>query len=129
MAFIDEIKAKAKSCKKTIVLPESMDRRTFVAAEKVLAEDIADLIIIGTPEEVAKYSEGLDVSKATFVDPHTSEKTAGYIEKLVELRKAKGMTEETAKELLLNEYMYYACLNVEMQMVLYLAHATLQQTH
>ncbi len=48
MAFIDEIKAKAKSNKKTVILPESMDRRTFEAAAEILAEDIANLIIIGT---------------------------------------------------------------------------------
>ena len=53
MAFIDGIKAKAKADKKTIILPESMDRRTFEAAAEILAEDIADLVIIGTPEEVA----------------------------------------------------------------------------
>ena len=52
MAFIDEIKARAKQEKKTIVLPESMDRRTFVAAEKILKEEIANLIIIGKDEEI-----------------------------------------------------------------------------
>ena len=54
MAFIDTIKAKAKTEKKTIILPESMDRRTFEAAAQILKEDFADLIIIGTPEEVAE---------------------------------------------------------------------------
>ena len=48
MAFIDTIKARAKADKKTIVLPESMDRRTFEAAAQILAEDIANLVIIGT---------------------------------------------------------------------------------
>ena len=54
MAIIDDIKAKAKSDKQTIVLPESMDKRTFEAAEKILKEDLANLIIIGTPEEIEK---------------------------------------------------------------------------
>ena len=53
MAFIDKIKEQAKKDKKRIVLPESMDRRTFEAAAEILSEDIADLIIIGTEEEVA----------------------------------------------------------------------------
>ena len=53
MAFIDDIKARAKADKKTIILPESMDRRTFEAAAEILAEDLADLVIIGTDEEVA----------------------------------------------------------------------------
>ena len=57
MGFIDRIKERAKADKKTIVLPESMDKRTFAAAEKVLKEGIANLIIIGTPEEIAETRE------------------------------------------------------------------------
>ena len=113
MAFIDEMKKKAKMNKKTIVLPESMDRRTFEAAAEILAEDVANLVIIGTPEEIEKNSEGLDVSKATFVNPATYEKTEEYIDTLVELRKAKGMTKEQATELLNTEYMFYACMMVK----------------
>ena len=114
MAFIDDIKARAKADKKTIILPESMDRRTFEAAAEILAEDIADLVIIGTEEEVAKNSEGLDVSKATIVNPFTNAKTDTYINEFYELRKAKGMTPEQAKEMLLGDYMYYACMMVKM---------------
>ena len=113
MAFIDEMKKKAKMDKKTIVLPESMDRRTFEAAAEILAEDVANLIIIGTPEEIEKNSEGLDVSKAIFVNPATYEKTEQYIDTLVELRKAKGMTKEEATKLLNTEYMFYACMMVK----------------
>ncbi len=113
MAFIDTIKAKAKSDKKTIVLPESMDRRTFEAAAQILAEDFANLIIIGTPEEVAENSKGLDISGATIIDPHTYEKTQEYIDLFVELRKAKGMTPEKAKETIFNDYCYYGCLMIK----------------
>lgn len=113
MGFIDEIKSRAKQNKKTIVLPESMDRRTFEAAAEVLAEDIANLIIIGTPEEVEKNSAGLDISKAVIVNPATYEKTPEYIDLLVELRKSKGMTKEEATNLLMNEYMFYACVMVK----------------
>lgn len=113
MAFIDKIKEQAKKDKKRIVLPESMDRRTFEAAEEVLKEGLADLIIIGSEEEVAKNSEGLDISGATIVNPATNAKTAEYIDLLVELRKAKGMTKESATELLMNEYMFYACMMVK----------------
>ena len=67
MAFIDEIKARAKADKKTIVLPESMDTRTFEAAEKILKEGIADLIIIGTPEEITEKS-GIMVGTDNNVD-------------------------------------------------------------
>ncbi|MBR4819786.1 MAG: phosphate acetyltransferase [Clostridiales bacterium] len=114
MAFIDEIKAKAKSNKKTVILPESMDRRTFEAAAEILAEDIANLIIIGTDEEVKANSEGLDISKATIINPHTYEKTQEYINGFYELRKAKGVTPEEAEKTLLGDYMYYACMMVKM---------------
>ncbi|MCX4269515.1 MAG: phosphate acetyltransferase [Lachnospiraceae bacterium] len=113
MGFIDVIKERARADKKTIVLPESMDRRTFEAAEQILKEDIANLIIIGTPEEVAKNSEGLDISKATIIDPNTYEKTQEYIDLFVELRKAKGMTPEQAKATMLKDYAYYGCLMIK----------------
>ena len=59
MSFIERIKERARQDKKTIVLPESMDRRTFEAAETILKEDIADIIIIGTPAEVEEFLEVL----------------------------------------------------------------------
>lgn len=114
MAFIDEIKARAKADKKTVILPESMDRRTFEAAAEILAEDIANLVIIGSEEECAKNSAGLDISKATIVDPAKNPKTEQYIDGFVELRKAKGMTKEEATKILMNQYMYYACMMVKM---------------
>ncbi|HJC48962.1 MAG TPA: phosphate acetyltransferase [Candidatus Lachnoclostridium pullistercoris] len=113
MGFIDVIKERAKADKKTIVLPESMDRRTFVAAEKILKEGLANLIIIGTPEEVAKNSEGLDISGAVIVNPFTYEKTEEYVNLFVELRKAKGMTPELARETMLKDYAYYGCLMIK----------------
>lgn len=113
MGFIDTIKARAKADKKTIVLPESMDRRTWEAAEKILKEDIANLVIIGTPEDIADHSAGLDVSKATVINPQTYEKTQEYIDLFVELRKAKGMTPEKAKEIMMSDYAYYGCLMIK----------------
>lgn len=111
--FLENTIARAKADKKTIVLPESMDRRTFEAAEKVLKEDIADLIIIGTPEEIEENSKGLDISKAKIVNPYTYEKTDEYLKLFVELRKNKGLTYEEAKKTALGDYMYYACLMVK----------------
>lgn len=113
-AFLESVKARAKQDKKTIVLPESMDRRTFEAAAVVLKEGLAELVIIGSAEEVEKNSQGLDISGAKIVDPATCEKTEAYINKLVELRQKKGMTYEMAKDLLLHEYMYFACMMVKM---------------
>ena len=96
MGFIDEIKAKAK------------------AAEKVLKEGTAKLILIGSEEEIAKNKGSFDISGATIVDPATSDKTEAYIAKLVELREKKGMTEEKARELLLSSYTYYGVMMVKM---------------
>ena len=111
--FLDRIKERAKQDKKTIVLPESMDRRTFEAAETILKEDIANIVIIGTPAEVEENSKGLDISKATIIDPYTYEKTEEYLNLFVELRKSKGLTYEEAKAQALGDYMYYACLMVK----------------
>ena len=110
MAFIDEIKAKAKADVKTIVLPESMDARTYEAAEKILKEGIAKIVIIGTPEEISKYSEGYDISGAAIVDPFNDPNKQKYIDKFVELRAKKGVTPEAAQEQMEKDYMYYACL-------------------
>jgi hypothetical protein len=110
MAFIDTIKEKAKADKKTIVLPESMDKRTYEAAEKILKEGIANLIIIGTPEEIAENGKGYDISGATVVDPFNDPNKQKYIDKFVELRAKKGVTPEQAKEMMEKDYMYYACL-------------------
>ena len=91
-----------------------MDRRTWEAAEKILKEGIANLVILGTPEEVAENSKGLDVSEAVVIDPNTSDKLQAYIDQFVELRKKKGMTPEEAKKLLTTDYMFYACMMVKM---------------
>lgn len=113
MNFIDTIKERAKKDKKRIVLPESMDKRTMEAAYKALKEKIADIIIIGTPEEIEENSKGFDISDATIIDPNTSELTEELINGLVEIRKNKGLTYEDAKNLLLTDYMYYACMLVK----------------
>ncbi len=114
MAFIDILKAKAKANKKTIVLPETEDRRTLEAAAQILAEGFADVILVGSEEAVKAGSEGLDLTGAVIVDPATSDKTQGYIDKLVELRSKKGMTPEQAKDILLNQYLYYGVMMVKM---------------
>ena len=69
--FLEKTKERARQDKKTIVLPESMDRRTFEAAETILKEDIANLIIIGTPEEIEENSKGLDISGAKIINQTT----------------------------------------------------------
>ena len=114
MSFIDTIKARAKADIKTIVLPETEDRRTYEAAAQVLKEGIAKIVLVGSEEAVKKGSEGLDLTGAIIVDPATSDRTDAYVEKLVELRAKKGMTPEKARESLLNQYLYYGVMMVKM---------------
>lgn len=113
MGFIDTVKARAKANKKSIVLAEGMDVRIYEAAEKCLKEDIADIIILASPAEVEANGKGFDITGATVIDPASSAKLQEYSEKLAELRKSKGMTVEQAKEQLVSDYMYYACMMVK----------------
>ena len=110
MSFIDDIKAQAKSDKKRIVLPEYMDSRTYEAAVKIAQEGIADIVLIGTPEEIAANKGDYDLTGITVIDPTTDPNRQKYIDKFVELRAKKGVTPEQAEEQMMKDYMYYACL-------------------
>lgn len=98
MGLLEEIKAKAAARKKTIVLCEGEDKRVIEAAAKITAEGIAKIVLIGNAEECKKVAPEVDLTGVTLIDPLTSEKTAAYANILYEARKAKGMTEEQAKE-------------------------------
>ena len=113
MNSIEQIKIRAKQNKKTIVLPESMDERVLKAAEKVLEDDISEIILIGKKEKLEKAALNYRLAKAFFIDPFTSELTDELAQELYLLRKDKGMTLEGAKQLLLENYMYYACMLVK----------------
>jgi phosphate acetyltransferase len=106
MNFIESIKERAKLDKKTIILPESMDSRVIEAASKIIEEDICNLIIIGDKNKI-------NVPGAMIIDPNTYFFTDELVNKLYELRKEKGMTLEEARRLLLNDYMYFACMLVK----------------
>lgn len=113
MKFIDTIKERAKKNKKTIVLPETADMRTLEAAHKILKEEIADIILVGSKKEIIKRAEEFDLTKAKFVDPYDCDKLNDYVAMLVELRKKKGVTPEEAKELLLTNVLYFGCMMVK----------------
>ncbi|MBE5957830.1 MAG: phosphate acetyltransferase [Lachnospiraceae bacterium] len=113
MDFIESIKERARQERKTIVLPEGMDKRTYEAAEIILSEDFVDLIILATPEEYWDNGRDYNVSKAKIINPKDYEKTEQYVDEFVELRKAKGITRELAHATLINDYMYYACMMVQ----------------
>ena len=109
--FLDSMIARAKADKKTIVLPEGNDVRTLQAAEKILAEGLADLVILGDAEEIA--ASGYQLDGARIVDFRTSDLREPYAEKLAELRAAKGMTFDQALELMDNE-LYFGMMMVKM---------------
>ena len=109
MDLLQQIVARAKSDKQRIVLPEAEEERTLRAADKVLADDIADIILIGNPDNIKKLAGewGLNnIDKATIVDPMNNPKSEEYAEKLAELRKKKGMTIEQARELVTKNNLY-----------------------
>ncbi len=115
MTLIESIIARAKSNKQRIVLPESLEERTITAADKALADGIADIILIGNKEEIMAYAEKLglkNIGKATIIDPATSEKTEEYAQLLFQLRQKKGMTEEQAHKTVLDP-LYFGCLIIK----------------
>ena len=114
MGFISKIKETAKQKKMTIVLPESMDKRTYAGAVMAVEEGVADIIILGNDAQISKYGEGFDLSKITVIDPATSDKLDLYVKTLAEIRAKKGMTEDMARAVLLADYMYFACMMVKM---------------
>ena len=95
MNLLEHIVARAKSDKQRIVLPEATEERTLRAADRVLADDIANLILIGNPDEISALAAKWDlhnIGKATIVDPENNPKSEEYAALLAELRKKKGMT-------------------------------------
>lgn len=115
MAFIDEIKEKAKANRKVIVLPESEDMRTLEAADSILKEGIAKLILLGNEDKIAADCKkgGFDVSGAEIIDPEKSDKLEKYTELLTELRKSKGMTKEEAKKILTTSNTYFGVMMIK----------------
>ncbi len=113
MSFIETIKAKAKSNVQTIVLPESLEERTLVATEKILEEGIANVILVGSESEIKEKAGNLNIDGATIVDPKSFDQMDDYVETLVDLRKKKGMTEETARELLTTNPLYLGVMMVK----------------
>jgi len=117
MDLLAQIVARAKSNKQRIVLPEATEERTLRAADQVLADDIANIILIGNPDEINKLAAewGLThIDKATIIDPENNPKGEEYAQILAELRKKKGMTIEQARELVKNP-LYLGCMIIKTQ--------------
>lgn len=114
--FIDKIKEKAKNNKKTIVLPESLEKRTLEAAHRILEENIAKLILIGNENEINNVGNGLNLEKATIIDPNNFKQMDDYVQTLYDLRKNKGMTQEQAREILISNPLYLGVMMVKIGM-------------
>lgn len=115
MNLLEQIVARAKSNKQRIVFPEATEERTLKAADRVLADELADLILIGNPDELKTLAAKWDlhnIDKATIVDPLNNPKAEEYAELLAELRKKKGMTIEQARELVKNP-LYLGCMIIK----------------
>lgn len=115
MAYIDRIKERARQDKKTIILPESTDKRTLIAAAQILQEGIADIIMIGNEEKIHDGAGWLevDLTGIQVINPTTCDKLEEYVELLYETRKAKGMTMEKAREILLSDYLTFGIVMVK----------------
>ncbi len=115
MAYIDKIKERAKIDRKTIVLPESNDKRTLLAAAEIIKEGIANIIMVGNEEKIRDGAGWLevDLDDVTVIDPETTDKMETYINLLYETRKSKGMTIEKATEILHNDYLTFGIMMVK----------------
>ena len=115
MSLIEQIIARAQSNKQRIVLPESFEERTITAADRAIADGLAEIILIGNREKVLAYAAELglkNIDKATIIDPETSEKTEEYAQLLFQLRQKKGMTIEVARKTVLDP-LYFGCLIIK----------------
>ena len=116
MDLLQQIVARAKADKQRIVLPEAEEERTLKAADRVLADDIADIILIGNPghiKELAAQWRLHHIGKATIIDPENNPKSEVYAAKLADLRKKKGMTIEQAHELVTKNNLYLGCMIIK----------------
>lgn len=105
MELLERIKIQARTSRKRIVLPEAEEERTLRAANEVIADGLADIILIGNPRKIDSLAAdwGLEnISKATVVDPLSHPRKAAYIELMLQIRANKGLTEEQAAKLIEN---------------------------
>ncbi len=115
MNLIEQIKENVRKNRQRIVLPESYEERTLKAADEILGNEIADIILIGAVDKVhsdAKRFGLKNIQKAQIMDPVKSEKLEAYAEMMVELRKSKGLTKDQAFQLLKNP-LYFATVMIK----------------
>ena len=115
MSYIDIIKDKARMDRKTIVLPETTDKRTLIAAAHILKEGIANITLIGNEEKIMDGATWLEIELdgVKIIDPENCEKLDEYVELLYETRKAKGMTIEKARDILHKDPLTFGVIMVK----------------
>lgn len=115
MHLVEQIKEKARKNLQTVVLPESYDERMLFAAEKIVKEGLAKIVILGNPEKIRNEAtaKGINLAGVELLNPADSPQLDQYVSDLVELRKSKGLTPDEAKKLLTAEdNLYYAGMMV-----------------
>ncbi|MBR1387105.1 MAG: phosphate acetyltransferase [Alloprevotella sp.] len=115
MEILENLIARARSNRQRIVLPEAEEERTIKAADKALADGLADIVLIGNPNVIQKHVENFGlthISAATIIDPENNPKSEEYAQLLQKLREKKGMTIEQARELVKNP-LYLGCLIIK----------------
>ncbi len=115
MDLLNQIKENAKKHNKRIVLPESWEERTLRAADEILAEGIAQIVLIGEPSDILAKAEGFglkNINKAEIVNPKTDSRIDSYADLMVEIRKSKGLTKAEALKLL-EDPLYLATLMIK----------------
>jgi len=111
--IIADLKARAARSIQTIVLPETADKRTFLAAAEVLREGFAAIIFIGAEDSVRKTAAELkiDIDAARIVDPAAAPFRAELVDLVCQRRKARNMTPDKASRLL-EDYIFFAAAMV-----------------
>ncbi len=115
MDLMLDIIERAKANKQRIVLPEGTEERTLVAADRLLKDGVAEIILIGNPEEILNLAKGYgleNIGKAILVDPKNHAKKAEYADLLLQLRQKKGMTPEKTA-VLVEDPLYLGCLMIK----------------
>lgn len=113
VTFLEKISERAKKLNKTIALPETTDIRVLQAAAMILERGIANVILVGNEEDIKTLAGDLDLSKAKIANPETYERKDEYIQAFYELRKHKGITLESAAEIM-KDYVYFAVMMTKM---------------
>lgn len=123
MELLEKIKAQARSSRRRIVLPEATEERTLRAANEIVADGLADVILIGNPVTIAEKAAlwhlshvsdkaNVQSGRVTIVDPMTHERKAAYVELMLQIRASKGLTQSEAETLILNP-LYLAVLMIK----------------